>query len=283
MANIPKIERERALYETRRLFVAVAGTALYAVGMNLFVVPHGLYTGGVMGICQVIRTLLMRYTSLPLQNFDISGIIYYIVNIPLFFIAMKKLGKVFFTKTLVCVTAMSFFLSVITVPKVPVMGDLLASCLIGGILCGTGIGISLKMGSSDGGTDVLGILLIRWKKDFSVGKVNSTLAGAVAAAKIHVPVVHVEAGLRSFNMRMPEEQNRILADHLSALLLWIKCTRRTSMWKCISSPKMPARKWSRKFSAKWSGASRSGKDWGHTRMKIPNCFIWLFLNMKSAD
>ena len=47
MANIPKIERERALYETRRLFVAVAGTALYAVGMNLFVVPHGLYTGGV--------------------------------------------------------------------------------------------------------------------------------------------------------------------------------------------------------------------------------------------
>lgn len=108
MANIPKIERERALYETRRLFVAVAGTALYAVGMNLFVVPHGLYTGGVMGICQVIRTLLMRYTSLPLQNFDISGIIYYIVNIPLFFIAMKKLGKVFFTKTLVCVTAMSF-------------------------------------------------------------------------------------------------------------------------------------------------------------------------------
>lgn len=172
MAKIPKIERERALYETRRLIVAVAGTALYAVGMNLFVVPHSLYTGGVMGICQVIRTLLMRYTSLPLQNFDIAGIIYYIVNIPLFFIAMKKIGKIFFTKTLVCVTAMSFFLSVITVPKVPIMGDLLASCLIGGILCGTGIGISLKMGSSDGGTDVLGILLIRWKKDFSVGKVN---------------------------------------------------------------------------------------------------------------
>ena len=155
-----------------RLFTAVAGMLVFSVGINLFVVPAELYNGGVLGISQILRTLLIRYAHLNFGSVDIAGLINLLFNIPLFFLAYRSIGRGFFVRTLICVISQTMFLTVIPIPAVPLVEDTLTASLIGGIVAGAGIGISLKNGGSSGGLDILGVYYTKRRQDFSVGRLS---------------------------------------------------------------------------------------------------------------
>ena len=148
----------------------VAGAVLYSLGLNLFVVPAGLYTGGIMGFAQLLRTLIVHLTGLEMK-FDIAGVINYAINLPILCIAWRRVDHRAVFKTLLSVTSTTIFLSL--VPRMDILGgDKLAECLIGGTLCGCGIGITLWMGGTSGGMDVIGMMLLKKGSHTSIGHVN---------------------------------------------------------------------------------------------------------------
>ena len=147
------------------------GLFIYSLAINLFIVPNDLYTGGTLGMSQLIRTAIISVFKLNI-NYDISSIIYYLINVPLFIIAYKRISKVFFIRTLFAVTVNSIFLLIIPIPSNPLIQELLPNVLIGGILSGIGVGMALSTGSSTGGTDIIGIDLSKKYNNVSVGNIG---------------------------------------------------------------------------------------------------------------
>lgn len=145
------------------------GSIMFCLAVNIFVVPNNLYTGGVLGIAQLIRSIIVDVFDFKI-SFDFSGILYYVMNIPLFFLAYKKLSKTFFVRTLLVISIQTVMLSLI--PTTAVVDDVLTNVLVGGLLGGAGLGIVLSTGASTGGTDIVGLVLAKKNNQLSVGKLG---------------------------------------------------------------------------------------------------------------
>lgn len=165
-----------------RLLAAIFGELVTAAAINLFIVPLNLYAGGLLGVCQLLRTLLQTYAHLNFGTADIAGILYFLANIPILIIAYKNLGRPFVVKTIICTMAYSLFYSLIPPPETPIVSDYLTACLLGGILTGVGSGIVLTCGASGGGLDVLGLCLSKRGSHMTVGKFSLGFNAVLYAA-----------------------------------------------------------------------------------------------------
>ena len=203
---------------TLRLIAAVAGEFIAAAALNLFIVPLSLYTGGAMGVCQLIRTLLQDYGGLNFGQYDVAGILYFLTNIPILLFAYRDLGKKLVFKTMVCALSYSLFYSIIPIPTRPIIDDYLTACLLGGILTGIGSGIVLTCGCSSGGLDIVGLCLSKRGSSFTVGRFSITFNVFLYAACLILfePAVAIYSVIYNFFTsmvldRMPQQNVSVQA------------------------------------------------------------------------
>lgn len=152
---------------------SLVGSLLFALGVNLIIVPLSLYNGGFMGLAQLIRTFIVDFLHVPVPaGTDLAGTIYFIMNIPLFYLGYRVMGRPFALKTLVTVAIQSIFMMLVPIPADPIISDYLTACITGGIVAGTGTGLILRGRSSGGGQDIIGVCCSKKWPNFSVGKIN---------------------------------------------------------------------------------------------------------------
>lgn len=168
----------------------IFGSTLFAFAVNYFIIPLNLYNGGLIGIAQVIRTLVIEDLHWNI-GFDFSGILNFMFNLPLFFMAYKVISRKFFYLTLCSIITQTIALTLIPIPSVPLINDILTSLILGGLIGGFGIGVCLQKGGSGAGIDILGVYFSIKYKSISVGKLSMMINACiyvVCAMKFNIQV-----------------------------------------------------------------------------------------------
>lgn len=153
----------------KQTLLTALGVFMTALGINLFMAPHHLVSGGVSGLSLGLNYL----TGFP------TGLWILLFNIPIFAIAWKSLGRGFFLASLFGTVLLSTF-TILTLPlsHLHFIKEPLVAALFGGAMRGVGIGFVLRVNSSQGGTDILGAL-IRKRYSVSMGTISLILNGII--------------------------------------------------------------------------------------------------------
>ena len=157
--------------EARRFIRIMFGTTCCALAYRCFLSPAGLFNGGFTGIAQIIRNVIQSLTGHTFHS-DPTGIIVWCLNVPLMIYGYKELGRMFMIRTIFAITFQSLLMTLIPTPEKQLVTDAAVNCLAGGALNGFGIGTLLSQGGSSGGTDIVGLLGVKRRPEFSVGRIS---------------------------------------------------------------------------------------------------------------
>jgi len=156
-----KINRAFVLQEIQDQSIIIVGLIIYAVGWTGFLLPNQITTGGVTGVA----ALVYFGTKFPV------GVTYLGINAVLLLFSIKIFGFKFSFKTILSVLILTFLLSVfqLIIKEPLVKGEPFMNCILGGVLCGMGLGLVFNFKGSTGGTDIIALIINKYRH-ISVGK-----------------------------------------------------------------------------------------------------------------
>ena len=148
----------------------ILGSAVFAVGFAVFLQPQDLNAGGISGLAQIVVELL---------GFGSVGTLSILINLPLFILGGMKIGRRFFTGSLLGMTLSSVMIDFLYSLWGGLNLDPLVSVLYGGVLCGLGLGVVFVCGTSTGGSDILVRLLKLRYRNVPIGQISMCFDAAV--------------------------------------------------------------------------------------------------------
>ncbi|MBS4210652.1 YitT family protein [Bacillus sp. FJAT-50079] len=135
--------------------VIILGALLTAIGLNYFLIPANVYASGLTGAAQLVANIVDDFTTFHVS----TGILLFVFNIPVIILAWKKVGKAFTLYSFISVIFISLFLEIIPIQSDS--ADIMLYAVFGGVITAVGIGITLKVGASTGGLDIIAMVLSR--------------------------------------------------------------------------------------------------------------------------
>lgn len=153
------------------ILATIVGSAVFALGFTLFLMPHDLNAGGISGLAQVVVEVL---------GFGSVGTLSILINLPLFILGGLKIGKRFFAGSLLGMLLSSILIDYFAMLPA-VQTEPLIAVIYGGVLCGLGLGVVFVSGTSTGGSDILVRLLKLRYRNVPIGQISMTFDVIVVA------------------------------------------------------------------------------------------------------